>query len=398
MKDFTTEPKVDLHGLSTGVLTLRTDQSSSNELFRLAERQNPKRAFLFVSTVLGRHIPVHPAKHRRALVQLSELAAPYLNSGPVLVMGYAETAVGLGAGVFDCLNTHHPDPDRDYEYLHTTRHPSSDDCVWFSITEDHSHATDHHVMTPVGDHRRWGADATLVLVDDETTTGKTFAQLAGALHRKGVDFGRIVLVTLTDWSGGDAIDVVSEASGCDDVRSVSLMSGSWDWSADTSASLPSLPVPGAAGCPEWKPDPEELLQAPRHGLHGGDQQDSFIDGLDLQDLTLDGRILVVGSGEHVWQPFLYAERLAMKGCDVSFIATTRSPILPGPVIKHKITFPDHFGLGLDMYLHNVCPDDWDDIVFFTETGIEGVHQKLREELGKGYIVDCTGAVYAMNND
>ena len=30
------------------------------DLFDIAERRNPKRAFLFVSKVLGRHIPVSP--------------------------------------------------------------------------------------------------------------------------------------------------------------------------------------------------------------------------------------------------------------------------------------------------------------------------------------------------
>ena len=57
----------DTHVLSTGTLSLSISNSMQDGLFRIAERQNPKRAFLFVSTVLGRHIPVRPEVHRKAL-------------------------------------------------------------------------------------------------------------------------------------------------------------------------------------------------------------------------------------------------------------------------------------------------------------------------------------------
>src|SRR6056297_3893710 len=87
--------------LQAGALTLTTGPAPGPELFRIAERINPKRAFLFVSTVLGRHIPVDPVAHRAALRRLSEGVSAHLLQGPVFVMGFAETAVGIGAGVFD---------------------------------------------------------------------------------------------------------------------------------------------------------------------------------------------------------------------------------------------------------------------------------------------------------
>jgi NADH:ubiquinone oxidoreductase subunit B-like Fe-S oxidoreductase len=42
------------------------------DLFDIAERRNPKRAFLFVSKVLGRHIPVSPQVMRNVYTQLAE--------------------------------------------------------------------------------------------------------------------------------------------------------------------------------------------------------------------------------------------------------------------------------------------------------------------------------------
>lgn len=52
------------HRLTAGSLHLKADPDQPSGLFRIAERINPKRAFLFVSTVLGRHIPVAPKDHR----------------------------------------------------------------------------------------------------------------------------------------------------------------------------------------------------------------------------------------------------------------------------------------------------------------------------------------------
>ena len=43
---------------------------------------------------------------------------------------------------------------------------------------------------------------TLVLIDDEATTGNTFINLLQALRDAGLDkVTRVVTVTLTDWSG-----------------------------------------------------------------------------------------------------------------------------------------------------------------------------------------------------
>lgn len=390
-----------VHAFRTGTLELKIDRADEENLFLLAERQNPKRAFLFVSTVLGRHIPVAPSVHRDALWKLTAKAQELLLDGPVFVMGYAETAVGIGAGLFDCLRQ--TLPDRKIGYLHTTRHVEEDALPWFSIVEGHSHAQDHNIMRPDPSCCEPGPHSTLVLVDDETTTGNTFAQLAEGLHAQGARFGRIILVTLTDWSNELARARVEAVTAGAETVAVSLMSGSWVWKQDANAELPNLPAVATAKCPVWEPDPSARFQSPRNGLKGGEMSDGdhLISNLPLPAMgDSDNRVLVIGTGEHVWQPFLYAEaieRASPKSRQVGFIATTRSPILSGSVIEHKITFPDHFGIGLDMYLHNVAPEDWDRIVLFTETSIEGVHPLLRHALGKGQIVDKDGQVFEMMN-
>ena len=62
--------------------------------------------------------PCHPQFMRQAYRQLAS-QFPSTLTGPVLFIGMAETAVGLGAGVFDEVRHQH----RESVYLTSTRHP-----------------------------------------------------------------------------------------------------------------------------------------------------------------------------------------------------------------------------------------------------------------------------------
>ncbi|MFK7893182.1 MAG: phosphoribosyltransferase domain-containing protein [Granulosicoccus sp.] len=382
--------------LEAGVLTLTTDATDQQDIFRIAERINPKRAFLFISTLLGRHIPVDPLEHRAALHKLAEGVSAQLLDGPVFVMGFAETAVGIGAGVFDCLRL--TSPAKDIGYLTTTRFPASDARIWFTIQETHSHAVDHVILEPRTGVVQQGHDATLVLVDDETTTGKTFAELASALRASSLRFGRVVLVTLTDWSGGRAKASVSGIFDGADVHSISLQSGSWAWEAKRGHIPAALPDRCEAFRPPWTPKAQQTFAAPRLGLSSLESRQSgeailaLLQANGLRNACADEKILVVGAGEHVWQPMLVAEALCDRGIHARFITTTRSPIVRGETIRQKATFPDHYGQGFYMYMHNVVPSQWQRILFFTETGIDGLPDVLVRWLGRVEVIDWAGSV------
>lgn len=347
-------------------LEIHAGMLPEDDLFVMAERENPKRGFLFVSKVLGRHIPVTAARHRRILQVLAGLALP--NIAPedgVLVMGYAETAVGLGAGIHDALIALLP-VDVSMAYLPTTRHPQGR-AVWFDFSEDHSHATGHHVLVPADAAIARIAERarTLVLVDDEVTTGKTFLNLIRAAAAAGRSFDRIVLVTLTDWSNGLVAETIRHELGAGtDVRIVSLMRGTWSWTPAAGAAVATIPaLEGVAPAGSIAPDAGTW----RGGIAG--RTESLLDPvrhLVTPDWARRRGALVIGTGEYVWQAFRLAEDLQASGTRASFIATTRSPILSGGPIVHKATFRDHYGIGVPMYLHNVYPDDWGQIILLGE--------------------------------
>ena len=369
--------------LRTGTLTLRLPDRSGADLFRVAERINPKRSFLFVSTVLGRHIPVRPSDHFAAAAALARACDRVRIPGPLLVMGYAETAVGLGAAVARALALRRP--GRDLLYLSTTRHPVPGR-EWVRFSEGHSHATEHHVLRPDPHPALDSPDSTLVLVDDETTTGATFAALTGALMSAGLRFARVLLVTLNDWSGGRAVRAVEAVRPGLPVTIIPLLSGVWSWAPDPTVPAPDLPGPVPPVGPLWVPG---QAPSPRTGI--SDWADPETDRLaDLLGAAPGRETLVIGTGEHVWAPMRLAERLERGGARVRVVATTRSPVLPGEVIRHKATFPDHFGLGVPMYLHNVPARPDARVVVMTETGADRICPALRSHLGRGLIIDGSG--------
>ena len=129
-------------------------------------RRNPKRAHLWVSTVLGKHIPVPPAVIFAAAGDLGDLVSSALQAHQLsdsLVFGFAETATGLGHAVARQIDAG--------QYLQSTRRHEAGVPVVARFEEGHSHATDH-LIVPTDPHSL-STDLPVVLVDDEISTGAT---------------------------------------------------------------------------------------------------------------------------------------------------------------------------------------------------------------------------------
>jgi hypothetical protein len=357
--------------LSTGVISVLPYRGDAPEsLFTFAERRNPKRSFLFVSKVLGRHIPVKPEVMRDSYVRLANRIPSDLPS-PVLVLGMAETAVGFGAGIYDQLRENY----RDALYLSTTRHPVNGELLC-EFKEAHSHATDHLVYLP--------SDAalatlvkeakTIVMCDDEATTGNTFFNLLAALrHEGGLEhLEQVVTVTLTDWSGA------SLAERCDlPLKSVSLISGEWNWSQSKDAELPEMPNVNVTKSGTVAVSHQQNWG--RLGMHTPNK--GF--GMHIAEKIQSGEnILVVGTLEFVFEPFLLAEELEAAGANVKFASTTRSPIAVGLGIESALYFQDNYGLGIPNYLYNVVHQRFDRVIVCAETPVDSIDPRLLEELRK----------------
>ena len=369
-----TQTKVLHANLKRGRLEVEVNASTFDPqaLFSFAERRNPKRAFLFVSRVLGRHIPARPSLMAESFNALAAKIPADL-PGPVLVIGMAETAVGLGAGVHRALSQTRDDS----LYLCSSRHPTGG-ALFARFEEEHSHASSHllHLPQDAVTREMMLNARSLVLVDDEASTGNTFINLTKALAEAGLNsIERIVTATLTDWSQ----EAVRHAMG-EHVTSISLLDGGYTFIEDPDAELPVMPEVASVAQGDWPLDSSRDWG--RMGVR--EHADTLAPGLQIQP---GERVLVIGTSEFVWPPFLLAERLERAGADVHFSSTSRSPIALGHAIDHALSFSDNYGLGIPNFLYNVAPGQFDRVLICSETPAAAVDLALLNALNAQVIVD-----------
>ena len=359
--------------LQRGVLSLQPNDNSHwkwQDLLGFAERINPKRAFLFVSKVLGRHIPVSPHIMRHAFTDLAELVPDDLPE-PVLVIGMAETAVGLGAGVHQVLQQCYPEAI----YVTTTRHPVHGAPLLARFLEEHSHAQDQLLYgSPDAELQQQILNSkSIVLVDDEASTGKTFVNLIHALQQAGLNqISHVVTATLADWSSGIHIADLN-------CQSVALMTGKWQWRDAEHPIQINMPKVDTVAFGAFA-----TLAEPTWGRLPIQDSGAHI-RLAVQP---DERILVLGSGEYVWSSFLLAEYLQQQGADVKFSAITRSPIAVGHAIQSALAFSDNYGLGIQNFVYNINPQDYDRVLITVETATHSVAKSLLEALPNAEVISA----------
>ena len=359
--------------LQRGVLSLQPNDNSHwkwQDLLGFAERINPKRAFLFVSKVLGRHIPVSPHIMRHAFTDLAKLVPDDLPE-PVLVIGMAETAVGLGAGVHQVLQQRYPEAI----YVTTTRHPVHGAPLLARFLEEHSHAQDQLLYgSPDAELQQQILNSkSIVLVDDEASTGKTFVNLIHALQQAGLNqISHVVTATLADWSSGIHIADLN-------CQSVALMTGKWQWRDAEHPIQINMPKVDTVAFGAF-----DTLAQPTWGRLPIQDSGAHI-RLAVQP---DERILVLGSGEYVWSSFLLAEYLQQQGADVKFSAITRSPIAVGHAIQSALAFSDNYGLGIQNFVYNINPLEYDRILITVETVADSVAKSLLEALPNAEVISA----------
>lgn len=388
-----------------------TEQSNHyqlEDLLGFAQRINPKRAFLFVSKVLGRHIPVAPSTMRHAFTDLANLVPDDLPE-PILVIGMAETAVGLSAGVHQALQTRYPNALLLNSTRHAQHNEDNTETLLTTFSEDHSHASQHLIYQSADTvtQAQLLASKTLIMVDDEASTGNTCVNVVTALRNAGLtELEQVHLTTLVDWSlnqnqaQADVDDNISARLPNIDFHRHHLLSGAWQWTDapnPESITMPSVDTTEAGShtlgeTGNWGRFPtldstdgfDNYLLKFQAALNVFNQQAQFekeqLEKRQLDKKQLPKRILVLGSNEFVWLPFLLAEWLETQtqNSTVKFSALTRSPIALGGAITTMLSFSDNYGLGMTNFAYNVEPSNWDLIVLCVETSADSVDEMWKD--------------------
>ncbi|MCX5263233.1 phosphoribosyltransferase [Streptomyces sp. NBC_00199] len=371
------------------------------QMLGLALRRNPKRAHLLVSHVLGKHVPQSPAVvHGHGLAlgrRVRELLGPE-EAAKAVVLGYAETATGLGHCVADGVGV--------AAYLHSTRRPVPGVATAGGFEESHSHATSHLLLPE--DPTLLVGDGPLVLVDDEFSTGNTVLNTIRDLHGR-YPRDRYVVVALVDMrSAADAgrlddfareigarVDLVATASGTVRLPEGVLEKGqalvarhetgtetaanderpavSQAHPADDRAGQTRTPGHLARVDLHW---PRGLPDGGRHGFTPAHRErlEAALPAMTArlaEAIPGDARsVLVLGFEELMYTPLRLARELAEAvPAEVRYSTTTRSPVLavddPGYAIRSRIVFPAHDepadGPG-ERYAYNVAGGGFDAVV------------------------------------
>ena len=326
--------------LESGLLTLKVKRSDFplDSLLGFASRENARRGFLLVSKVLGRHWPVRPQVLEGAASILAAGLEPDL-PGPVLFVALAETATLLGALVYEAYRQ---GGREDLAFIQTSRYRIGE--IALTSHEPHSHAPAHYLHFPVDPAvRRVFLEArSLVLIDDELTTGTTLKNLSRAYRELNPHLSEERWVALTSFLAG------SESP-------VALLQGELEFAPDPNF----VPVPAVA-----LPRQERVIKFVDPGRLGYCQPS----WPSLEAPPMVGRTLILGTGEFTYLPFQIARKFEANGGQVYFQAITRSPIRIGGAIKAKATLSDPYGQGVPHFLYNVRPDSYEQILGWAEPG------------------------------
>ncbi|MGW2930885.1 phosphoribosyltransferase [Streptomyces sp. NPDC001156] len=350
------------------------------DLLGLALRRNPKRAHLLVSNVLGKHVPQLPSVvhgHGFALGRRVQDLLGTEEGRRAVVLGYAETATGLGHSVADGLGL--------ATYLHSTRRPVEGVARAGGFEESHSHATSHLLLPE--DPALLAGDGPLVLVDDEFSTGNTAMNTIRDLHQR-YPRKRYVVVALVDMRSaadlgrltefgreiGARIDLVTAAAGTVRLPEGVLEKGQ-ELVARHESAVPHRQAYGTVTRVElgW---PRGLPDGGRHGFTPGHRArlEHALPAMAarLAEAIPGGarRVLVLGFEELMYAPLRLARELEETvPAEVRYSTTTRSPVLavddPGYAIRSRIVFPAHDapadGPG-ERYAYNVADAGFDAVV------------------------------------
>ncbi|MDP4083533.1 MAG: phosphoribosyltransferase family protein [Bacillota bacterium] len=387
-----------------------------DSLFTIAARKNAKRSFLFISKVLGKHVPIHPKKGLLTSVLLAtryyesyygakveekmEFISNFLNDNSAfssisfipkkinpIIIGFAETATALGHAFFDCFTM--------ADYVHTTRESVPSQLPLITFEEEHSHATSHRCYIS---HEILANNREIILVDDELTTGKTALNIIRFIHSK---FPRSVytIVSILDFRSSEDREAFKEVEDSLQItiRVVCLLAGKMRveqlkeefqknkfnqkvHEIDTNVEIlsfssifqkanysPFLVETGRFG----------IQSTEKEGIHQKVNQVAEI----LSAKRSGERTICLGTGEFMYIPMKIAAEM---GPGVVYQSTTRSPIYIYDEetygVRFGITFPNPENHEITHFVYNIPQGRYDDLFIFFEKNVapSELHSFLNE--------------------
>lgn len=353
-----------------------------NDLIIMGKRiNNPQRNFLFISKVLGKHIEAKPSICKEIGLKLARLIfdkeeKSYKNNEKISVIGFAETATGLGMAVASYI--------KNCYYITTTRECITELKSILKFEEEHSHATTHKCF-PLDKDKLVNSEK-IILVDDEITTGKSMINIIKEL-KKVTNAKKFIILSILDWRNEEHrkayddlinkeninVEVLSLISGDIKVNDSAIYIDNNDEVINDTTDVLNYNVLDRIDLKTiYEKEVESyLLHTGRFGVEFNEIQAleskcKYIANRLQGLIGYNEKILVLGHGENIYIPCRIASYI--KG-DVYFKSTTRSPIYcensDGYPIKEKHVFY-HKGVKYYFYNKSEIEEKYDKVILITE--------------------------------
>lgn len=375
---------------------------------------NSKRNFLFISKCLGKHLIVNPeiinltgllltyeifgkemfCWNIEELVSLLEHPYPKMKEtesykkashdlhkiNNSIVIGFAETATAIGMPISKAIGGY---------YVNTSREPITSIKSCLNFEETHSHATSHQCF--LRDISYLKDAETVILVDDEITTGNTMLHLIESLERNLPNKKRkYIIASILDWRSLEdrlKFKKFSEENHID-ISCISLISGTFIIEDFTifpkqeceiiTETTSIIPIESSFMFHYERTSygkERYLSNTGRFGTNNFDRIETDCKSASefiSSTLNNEKRILVLGHGENIYIPSRIASYL-----NADFRTTSRSPIYISNdnnyPIKSKHKFLDK-GVEYYFYDKDFIEQYYDKVIFITETN--GLNIKL----------------------
>ncbi len=311
--------------------------------FSFAKRDNnPRRDYLLINKFQSKHFPSDPVDTVRRFSDLGRKVKTAVGSAKCLVIGFSETAVGVGAYIARVLGA---------DYVATTRELLPECFERIGFEEVHSHATSHSLCVR---SELFSGISALVVADDEFTTGNTAVNLIKCLH--GIIPDNCAVYAASFAASKESRDFFKE-NGITPLFEI------------CAEDIERLEFPDAFN-PDHAVQPkaydmiieENAILDFRIGV-SSEELFAEYERLCVHILSKSEKILgaaktvsVVGTEENCVIPIVLGEMLADRGFDVTVHGVTRSPILPsdadGYPMRSRAKLSSFYDENRTVYLYN----------------------------------------------
>lgn len=296
---------------------------SIDKLVTVAKRDNnPKRPYLYVNPIQGKHIPVMPSKTVNLFEYMGALLVERYPDEQILVIGFAETATAVGAGVACSA--------QNVKWCMQTTREKYEDAEYIYFTESHSHATEQSIIINGLSDVLEEADR-VAFAEDEITTGNTIVKLIDSIKSRfpNISVGYSILSILNSMTEDRIKELKKQGIECLYVDKIPF-----EYKIDSIDQYDYFAADDQI-CEDG--NAYEKIKVSCMNLRYVHERYEYKEAIkkyvnevvSKYELKNEHKILVLGTEEFMFPPLMVAKRIEelFPDKEIRFHATTRSPIL-----------------------------------------------------------------------